>query len=213
MIKRGINKKVLWPLQDAHAAKQLDKLVPGWRDSKTLTNPSRPAGPPRPAFLLEKAKVALSLGIKPSPSILSRASAVRIAKLGVRTTKALDERALAAHLVRSVRFEPKGADHKTRLIIVSLMVNRPHLAVRRSWLFENLEAGYGTNINAVKRAVEALTDLGVISRQNGYYSISKWFRTGTSGPREHIERLKQTLHKRRSAVLEANRRKKAQTST
>ena len=35
-IKRGIKRKVLWPLQVNFAEKELDRLLPKWRESKTL---------------------------------------------------------------------------------------------------------------------------------------------------------------------------------
>ena len=181
-IKEGINKKVLWPLEDARAAKQLRARLRGWSKSRALRGI-------RPATLLERATAALANGIKPTPYVLANYSAEQIAKGKARARHSMD----AMSVARAAEEPLLGFDTLQsiglRLRIVDELAARPHLAVKRIWLMKQLR-GEGIKQQEFRGAMDELKSRGVISSQDGYIRISQVFRTGTLGPTQHRERLR-----------------------
>ena len=80
-IRKGVRKRILWVLEDRHAKKQLDRLLPGWKRSRVLTR-RRADGNIRirPATLLRNARAIIRLGKKPTVDALIRYSIETIAK-------------------------------------------------------------------------------------------------------------------------------------
>ena len=191
-LKKSPLSNILWPLEDAHAEKQLDRLVSGWRES-TLLKPTGPRGPTvtrrRSATLLQRAKAALARGIPPTPYLLHEYSAEAIAQGRLRPRHSLDSMTLA-HRVETAAFSAETRSSLAqRYAIVDALAARPNLSVNESWLARNLQQTARLSPAAFETAVEELRDLGVISKKNGCLRIHSLLRTGTHGPTEHKAKI------------------------
>jgi hypothetical protein len=91
-IKQGIKLNILFPLEDLHAEKQLDAVIPGWRNQKSINNPKR-AKQFRPSLILARVKACIEKGVKPTMGLITTCSAETILKKGLtlKRTTALDE--------------------------------------------------------------------------------------------------------------------------
>jgi hypothetical protein len=138
-----------------------------------------------PAKILRKVEAARSQGIMPTSAVLTGYSPKTIAEMGARPRHSLDERAIRAHVKGAYGLESTPEHNIARARVLNAVIARPHLAIKRSWLLNNLRSELGTPKEVFTRVVEELTDLGVLSSRDGYLTISTWFRTGTSGPAEH----------------------------
>jgi len=79
VINKGIRKKILWELEDAHARRELDRLLVGWRKSRRLTN-TKSGKRIRSANLLKKARALIAAGKKVTVVALASYSAETIAR-------------------------------------------------------------------------------------------------------------------------------------
>jgi len=203
MKKEGVRRRVLYPLEDVHARKQLDRLMPGWELHSQLTRY-------RPATVLKKMRAAVAKGIKPTPTVLGDYSAESISKFRARPRNALDAMALAHQVERPLPESEGIAPKRVRELIVDEIVKRPHLAANRLWLGRHLRAERGVSYHDYSVALGELEGLSVVSRSNGFIRISKWFRTGTLGPsqqsakvRNWLARTEQTLERKKAERQQA----------
>jgi len=183
-IKQGIKRAILHPLEDRHAATQLDRLLAGWRDFILLKRI-------RPATILKNYKAAASRGVLPTPSLLASYSSKSIAEGNVRTRHALDEQALRAQIRRGL--PAFDGEMRARSLVVDALVARPHLSASTNWLRRNLAQEHSISPDTFRVVITSLTELGVISSRNGHIRVTKWFRLGTSGLREQHARVEQWL--------------------
>jgi hypothetical protein len=175
----GIKRKVLRPLADAYAVKRLDLILPEWRRMGDL---SKRVGP---ATLLKKVEQAKANGIKPTYTVLLGYSAESISGFKVPANDSMDVLALTHTIDTAQNIAPGRKFVRARNLVLDQVVKRPHLAVKRSWLFGNWRKKQRIEPRVLKKAVEELTDLGALSKQNSYLTVSRSFRTGTTGSEEH----------------------------
>ena len=69
IIKNGIQKQVLWAIEDRHMGKKLDEILPGWRTSKSLKTKLL-----RPGIIFRKYQAAIKMRLKPTFYLLSNYS-------------------------------------------------------------------------------------------------------------------------------------------
>lgn len=183
-MKAGIKKTVLWPLEDAHASKQLSKLFPGWKGYALLKSQ-------RPSRTLKNLKAAMALGIKPTVKLLHKFSAENISGMNARLPDSLDPIALSRWIETPNPFDSERS-LKLRWLVVDAMVARPTLSVKRTWLMRNLHKTEGITPGQFQATVDELVSRGIASKRNGFLTVSRWFRTGTSSLEEHSERIRKT---------------------
>jgi|GEM_PF-2743338 len=205
---QSLKKRILYGLQDSFAEKKLARIFPEWKSLSILKGI-------RASNVLEKVEAAFSLGIRPGAEIISRFSASRIRGLSARTPNSLDEAATRQHVARLGFFgtafkEPPEALAR-RALILDAIIARPYLSVKTGWLKRKLLRAQGMKEDQFNHAIEELMDLGVVSSQNGYLTISKWFRTGTKGPEEHRKATGQMVFRMAQAAVKTKETKAARS--
>ena len=212
-IRTGITRQVLRPLAEAHARRQLNKIVPGWQNVEILKACN-------PATIYQRAKAALKVGIKPSPTVLAHYSVKSIKANKAKSQNQLDPTALGKAVELSIipaetfpgnrrRRSTNERDTQLRWMVVDAMTARPHLTVNTAWLRKTLIAEEGIKPVEFELTVNHLMAQGVISKQNGYISVNTLFRTNTRGPTEHRAKIDASSRKRSASSLAREARRRA----
>ncbi|MBN2067114.1 MAG: hypothetical protein JW744_01460 [Candidatus Diapherotrites archaeon] len=211
-LKKGkIKRNVLQPLENAHAAEILKKVLPKWRRMGDLKERMGAAK------LLRKVLAAREKGIKPTYTVLLGHSTESISNFRVPTMDSLDSIALSNHIERARGLNKSEEGNRARWAILDEAVKRPHLAVNRGWLLNNLPEKTGLSQTRLETGLHELQDIGAISRQNGHISISRTFRTGTMGTEQHraalLKRTSSISRKVKAAIERKKQRQRAKQAS
>ena len=208
VLRRGVNRRVLWALEDDFAAKRLDRFLPDWRTSKVLQKV-------KPSTILKNYQAAVANGVLPTPHVLGRYSPATIRSLRVKSKVTVDEATIRHKIRQQDAFWEPPKIIRARELVVDALLERPFLAANRGWLGRTLKAKQGIDSHSLNKALETLIDWGVISRKNGFVRISMIYRTSTSGPAEHkaAVRRKVGILSAKARAREARKRAKRTNST
>jgi hypothetical protein len=173
---RKLQKRVLEPLEDEHATKQLDKKFSEWKNISVAKNL-------RPATILDRYEAAISVGTNPLPRVINNLPAKRIRELSAQIPHSLDEKAVREAMKRAKHLVLSEVSFKAGTKLVDAMIARPGLMVHKKWARKELRKTFSQT--AFENAINFLKEIGVLSMQGSYYRINTAFRTGTKGYKEN----------------------------
>lgn len=177
--KRRKSWLVMWQLEDAHAAKKLNKLLPGWKKLEAISHF-------RASNLLKKVEACIAIGIKPTPYIMANYGIKAIESGRAKAPHSLNKRELRKQIGPSRLVAETKQEIKLRVAIAEQLMARPHLAANTTWIFRHFKA-QGIPKNAISQAITSMVELGAIVRSDGYVRVSKYFRTGNKTWKDYSE--------------------------
>ena len=160
----------------------------------------------RPATILHNLSAALANGLMPTATILARHSAKSIAEGKVMISHSLDEGALRKRIEKSTA--ELASEAGARALVVDELIEKPHLAASKHWLRSHLMQEHSLSNTAVKLALASLLDLGAVTYRDKYVRISRWLRTGTSGPVENAAKVDRWIGRITAGVIRSKRRQR-----